>query len=144
MFSVSVRELVEFALRQGDLGGGRDFVGRNRALAGTRPWVIFLAILGFIGSGLIGLGTVGIVISTTIGPTFRFSPQELMIVVFYLILMVLCLAVSLHLLSYGRRIGQFLRTHQGGRPRAGQFPLAERLQRIFGERVEDRRGGEIH
>ncbi len=36
VFSVQVRELVEFALRQGDLGGGRDFVGRNRALAGTR------------------------------------------------------------------------------------------------------------
>ena len=35
VFSVQVRELVEFALRQGDLGGGRDFVGRNRALAGT-------------------------------------------------------------------------------------------------------------
>jgi DNA excision repair protein ERCC-2 len=34
--SVQVRELVEFALRQGDLGGERDFVGRNRALAGTR------------------------------------------------------------------------------------------------------------
>jgi Rad3-related DNA helicase len=33
---VQVRELVEFALRQGDLGGGGDFVGRNRALAGTR------------------------------------------------------------------------------------------------------------
>ena len=31
-----MRELVEFALRQGDLGGERDFVGRNRALAGTR------------------------------------------------------------------------------------------------------------
>jgi Rad3-related DNA helicase len=31
-----VRELVEFALRQGDLGGERDFVGPNRALAGTR------------------------------------------------------------------------------------------------------------
>jgi DNA excision repair protein ERCC-2 len=31
-----VRELVEFALRQGDLGGERDFVGRHRALAGTR------------------------------------------------------------------------------------------------------------
>ncbi len=28
--------MVEFALRQGDLGGERDFVGRNRALAGTR------------------------------------------------------------------------------------------------------------
>jgi DNA excision repair protein ERCC-2 len=36
VFSVQVRELVEFALRQGDLGGGRDFAGRNRALAGTR------------------------------------------------------------------------------------------------------------
>ena len=36
VFSVSVRELVEFALRQGDLGGERTFVGPNRALAGTR------------------------------------------------------------------------------------------------------------
>jgi DNA excision repair protein ERCC-2 len=36
IFSVQVRELVEFALRQGDLGGERDFVGPNRALAGTR------------------------------------------------------------------------------------------------------------
>ncbi len=36
VFTVQVRELVEFALRQGDLGGERDFVGRNRALAGTR------------------------------------------------------------------------------------------------------------
>lgn len=36
VFSVQVRELVEFALRRGDLGGGRDFVGRHRALAGTR------------------------------------------------------------------------------------------------------------
>ncbi len=34
--SVQVRELVEFALRRGDLGGERDFVGPNRALAGTR------------------------------------------------------------------------------------------------------------
>jgi DNA excision repair protein ERCC-2 len=36
IFSVSVRDLVEFALRHGDLGGQRDFVGPNRALAGTR------------------------------------------------------------------------------------------------------------
>jgi DNA excision repair protein ERCC-2 len=34
--TVSVRELVEFALRSGDLGGQRDFIGRDRALAGTR------------------------------------------------------------------------------------------------------------
>jgi DNA excision repair protein ERCC-2 len=34
--SVQVRELVEFALRRGDLGGERDFVGPHRALAGTR------------------------------------------------------------------------------------------------------------
>jgi DNA excision repair protein ERCC-2 len=36
VFSVSVRELVEFSLRQGDLGGERDFVGPSRALAGIR------------------------------------------------------------------------------------------------------------
>jgi DNA excision repair protein ERCC-2 len=36
VFTVQVRELVEFALRQGDLGGERDFVGPNRALEGTR------------------------------------------------------------------------------------------------------------
>jgi len=34
--SVSVRDLVEFSLRHGDLGGERDFVGPHRALAGTR------------------------------------------------------------------------------------------------------------
>ena len=34
--TVPVRDLVEFALRRGDLGGERDFVGPRRALAGTR------------------------------------------------------------------------------------------------------------
>jgi DNA excision repair protein ERCC-2 len=36
IFTLQVRELVEFSLRRGDLGGERDFVGPNRALAGTR------------------------------------------------------------------------------------------------------------
>jgi DNA excision repair protein ERCC-2 len=36
VFTVQVRELVRFALQSGDLGGERDFVGPNRALAGTR------------------------------------------------------------------------------------------------------------
>ncbi len=34
--SISVRELVEFVLRQGNLGGKREFVGSDRALAGIR------------------------------------------------------------------------------------------------------------
>jgi DNA excision repair protein ERCC-2 len=34
--SVSVREIVEFVLRTGNLGGERDFVGPSRALEGTR------------------------------------------------------------------------------------------------------------
>jgi DNA excision repair protein ERCC-2 len=34
--TISVRDLVEFVLRQGDLGGDRDFVGSDRALAGIR------------------------------------------------------------------------------------------------------------
>ena len=36
LISVQVRELVEFALRTGDLGGHRDFVGSRRALEGIR------------------------------------------------------------------------------------------------------------
>jgi DNA excision repair protein ERCC-2 len=36
VISVQVRELVEFALRRGNLGSERDFVGPQRALAGTR------------------------------------------------------------------------------------------------------------
>ncbi len=36
IISISVRELVEFVCRTGDLGGGRDFAGPARALEGTR------------------------------------------------------------------------------------------------------------
>jgi len=34
--TISVRDLVEFVLRRGDLGGAREFVGSDRALAGIR------------------------------------------------------------------------------------------------------------
>ena len=34
--TVSVRDLIEFVLRRGDLGGEREFVGSDRALAGIR------------------------------------------------------------------------------------------------------------
>jgi hypothetical protein len=34
--TVSVRELIEFVLREGDLGGERQFVGSDRARAGIR------------------------------------------------------------------------------------------------------------
>src|SRR4249920_2979553 len=34
--TIPVRDLVEFVLRQGDLGGEREFVGSDRALAGIR------------------------------------------------------------------------------------------------------------
>lgn len=36
VYTVPVRELVAFVLKRGDLGGERDFMGRDRALAGTR------------------------------------------------------------------------------------------------------------
>jgi DNA excision repair protein ERCC-2 len=36
VFTVQVRDLVEFVLRRGDLGGGGGFVGSDRALAGVR------------------------------------------------------------------------------------------------------------
>jgi DNA excision repair protein ERCC-2 len=36
LFTVAVRELVEFVLRRGNIGGTGEFVGADRALAGTR------------------------------------------------------------------------------------------------------------
>jgi DNA excision repair protein ERCC-2 len=36
VYTVQVRELIEFVLRKGDLGGERQFVGSDRALAGIR------------------------------------------------------------------------------------------------------------
>src|SRR5262245_62007879 len=36
IIAASVREVVEFVLRTGDLGGGSGFAGRTRALEGTR------------------------------------------------------------------------------------------------------------
>src|SRR5664279_4940352 len=36
LHTISVRDLVEFVRRQGDLGGEREFVGSDRALAGIR------------------------------------------------------------------------------------------------------------
>ena len=36
IITISVRELVEFVLRSGDLGGGRDFISPTRAQAGAR------------------------------------------------------------------------------------------------------------
>jgi DNA excision repair protein ERCC-2 len=36
LHTISVRDLVEFVLRQGDLGGEREFVGSDRALVGIR------------------------------------------------------------------------------------------------------------
>ena len=36
LHTISVRDLVEFVLRQGDLGGEREFVGSDRAVAGIR------------------------------------------------------------------------------------------------------------
>ena len=36
MHAISVHDLVEFVLRQGDLGGEREFVVSDRALAGIR------------------------------------------------------------------------------------------------------------
>ena len=36
VYSVAVRDLIQFVLHCGDLGGKRDFVGSDRVLAGTR------------------------------------------------------------------------------------------------------------
>jgi hypothetical protein len=79
--------------------------GIEAALAGTRPWVIFLSVLGFIGSGFLVLGTVGVSITAL---TMRGNPGMLVVAVLYLLMAAFGMGASYYLFTYGRRIGDYL------------------------------------
>jgi hypothetical protein len=77
-----------------------------RALAGTRPWTLFLGVLGFILSGIGLLWAIGFAI---IAPTpGRQLGVEFSAVAF--VVAVVAALVSWFSFRYGRRIGVFLRT----------------------------------
>jgi hypothetical protein len=76
--------------------------GIKRALAETRPWVLFMSILIFIGCGLAGIGTLA---ALFISPIFG---------IVYLPFIALYFFAGYHLFNYANGIKTFLRTSRDG------------------------------
>lgn len=86
--------------------------GTIDALRQTRPWVIFLGVLGFIGVGLMALiGLFGLLSLAAGG----IRNSQALILVVYLPVALLYFFPSLFLTRYGARIGGFVRdpSHRG-------------------------------
>lgn len=83
-----------------------------QALHQTRPWVIFLSVLGCLGSGLMMIGAV-------VGGAAMASRQgfggEIAIMLVYGVMGVLYLVPSFFLFRYGQRIGEFVHDPSGER-----------------------------
>lgn len=89
-------------------------------LRATRPWVTFLAILGFIGAGLMGIGGLFILGLGRLGNL----PAGFGLV--YIVLGVVYVFPSLHLLRYGSAIARLVRD-----PRMERLGIALGHQRSF-------------
>jgi hypothetical protein len=76
-------------------------------LRATRPWVTFLAIVGFIFSGLMGLVGLAALGSGGMGSGRAKLPGEIGLV--YLVLSAVMVFPSLHLLRYGSAIARLVR-----------------------------------
>ena len=94
------------------LSGGTSTIppGVQRALAQTRPWVIFLSILGFVCGGFMTLGSVGILVAALVSG----EPGMIVFGPIYLVYAALYLAGSYFLLVYGLRIGTFQQSNSFG------------------------------
>ena len=78
-------------------------------LSRTRPWTMFLSILGFIGGGLMALATLFMGIGAAAGDDELFgggdAPVVLALAAFYAVATGMYLLVSVLLFKYGRAIG---------------------------------------
>jgi hypothetical protein len=72
----------------------------------TRPWVLFLSVLAFIGGGLMALGSVTLGIMVVLEE----EPLAIILALIYLIYGGFGLGCAYYLFSYGQRIGVFLST----------------------------------
>lgn len=87
-----------------DVGKTSGNIRTVETLRATRPWVMFLAILGFIGSALMVLG--GIVGGLAV---ISSNPAGLLMIVVYLVLGLVYLLPSVYLYRYASRIGLYVR-----------------------------------
>ena len=96
---------------EADYSGEGAVTPRTRqALAETKPWVTFLSVLGFIIGGLMAIGTVGMLVG-----------MGVVVAAIYGVMAAMYIACSYYLLSYGRRIGDFLRSGRAESLEAAMF-----------------------
>ena len=75
----------------------------------TKPWVTFLSVMGFIGSGFMLLGGIGMIIAGAFAPSNgAFSPA--LLGVLYIPMAFLYIYPSLKLWGYSGAIGRLLQT----------------------------------
>jgi hypothetical protein len=86
--------------------------GIAEMLRQTRPWVLFLAILGFIGCGLFVLVGLFAMLASAASSYSRHSEFALLGMLIYLLLAVLYFVPSYYLLKYGGGIRRFLDSGQ--------------------------------
>ena len=93
-------------------------------LRGTRPWVIFLAIVGFLGSGLMALAGLAMMV---MAGTAKIPAWVGLI---YFVFAGVCLVPAIYLVRYGSSIGRLLRD-----PRMERLGVALDTQRIYWKAV---------
>jgi hypothetical protein len=99
------------------------------ALRRTRPWTLFIAILGFVGAGLLGLAAIVMAIGGVVGSGFGGGAEAGMVLgmaAMYAILTAVYVVISVALFKYARSIGEVVRTN-----RAPELEDALEAQRGF-------------
>ena len=90
----------------GEAAAGAITAATRRALAETRPWVLFISILMFISVGLMVLGAVGVLLVALMGGMGLFFG---VISLLYVLFAAVYAVPAYYLFKYGQRIGDFLR-----------------------------------
>jgi hypothetical protein len=94
-------------------------------LRGTRPWVIFLAVLGFLGAGvMVLLGVVMMVVAGAATGSAAKLPSWVGLV--YVVFSAICLVPAIYMIRYASSIGRLIRD-----PRMELLGAALNAQRVY-------------
>lgn len=118
------------ALESEDPGIGAVPPGAVRELRGTRPWVFFMAIVSFVGSGFALLGGVGVAVMGGLAPAGAgpdpFGGRIWILGIVYILFGLLYVYPGVRLLQYGLAIGKLMRA-----PEPAHLAKALGYQRMF-------------
>jgi hypothetical protein len=93
-------------------------------LRGTRPWVFFLAVVGFLGGGLMVLAGLAMLVMSSAAKL----PAWLGLI--YIVLAAVCILPSVYMVMYGSSIGRLMRD-----PRMERLGAALAAQRTYWKAV---------